>query len=82
MSASTIAHDYFNRFAAANNETVRKEHFSNYLNHAFGKNDDARAIINEFAAGAEHKVLNIRKMRGGGVKAKPASPIRSTAGSS
>lgn len=70
MSSSAIAHDYFTRVSAANNETVRKEHFSNYLNQAFGKSEDARAIINEFAAGAEHKVLNIRKMRGGGGRSK------------
>ncbi|MBC6991197.1 hypothetical protein [Hymenobacter sp. BT491] len=66
MNSLSIVQNYLNRISSANNETVRKEYFSNYLNQAFGKSEDARAIINDFAAGAERKVLNISKKHRGG----------------
>lgn len=53
------AKDFFRHVSAANTEEAKKLQFVNYLNQVFASSDAAKRLIQEFAGGAEKKVMRI-----------------------
>ena len=55
----SAAQDFLRLVSAANTEEAKKLQFVNYMNQVFAGSEPAKRLIQEFAGGAEKKVMRI-----------------------